>query len=93
MLISSKELEIGQIVKSKAGRDKDRIFLVIAHVDHQYVLVADGDLRKVEAPKRKKIKHLVRLNQISDEIREKILTDKKVSNAMVRRALEKTNLI
>jgi ribosomal protein L14E/L6E/L27E len=93
MLISSKELEIGQFVKSKAGRDKDRLFLVIAHEDEQYVLVADGDLRKVETPKRKKVKHLVKINQISEEVREKILTEKKVSNALVRRTLEKANLI
>ncbi|MDK2867063.1 MAG: hypothetical protein PWP38_1378 [Clostridiales bacterium] len=93
MLISSKELEIGQFVKSKAGRDKDRLFLVIAHVDAQYVLVADGDLRKVETPKRKKVKHLIKINQVSEEIREKILTEKKVSNALVRKTLEKGNLI
>jgi len=31
------DLRIGQVVKSKAGRDKGRIFVVIEIIDDQYV--------------------------------------------------------
>ena len=55
------ELYIGCIVVSTAGRDKGRICAVVGIVDRQYVLIADGRLRKVEAPKKKKLKHLKRL--------------------------------
>ena len=47
----------GQLVRSKAGRDKTRTLAVLA-VDGQLLLVADGDLRKVENPKRKKMQHV-----------------------------------
>ena len=38
------ELSLGQIVSSKAGRDKDKLFAVIQILDDSYVMIADGDL-------------------------------------------------
>ena len=43
----------GQLVRSKAGRDKTRTLAVLA-VEEQMLLLADGDLRKLDNPKRKK---------------------------------------
>ena len=48
----------GTIVRSKAGHDKGLLFMVIA-AQEPYVLLADGRSRKIEKPKRKKIKHAV----------------------------------
>jgi ribosomal protein L14E/L6E/L27E len=50
--------EVGRIVRSKAGRDAGRLFLAVAAFDEEHLLIADGDLRKVEKPKKKKIRHL-----------------------------------
>lgn len=47
----------GSVVKSKAGRDKDR-FLVVVDVLEQKVFVCDGKHHKTEKPKLKNIKHL-----------------------------------
>lgn len=47
----------GQLVRSKAGRDKTRILAVLA-VDGPMLWLADGNLRKVGDPKRKKAKHV-----------------------------------
>ena len=47
----------GQLVRSKAGRDKTRTLAVLA-VDGPMLLVADGDLRKLDNPKRKKMQHV-----------------------------------
>ena len=44
----------GQLVRSKAGRDKTRTLAV----EGQMLLVADGDLRKLDNPKRKKMQHV-----------------------------------
>ena len=44
----------GQLVRSKAGRDKTRTLAVLA-VEEQMLLLADGDLRKLDSPKRKKM--------------------------------------
>lgn len=89
---TTQEITVGQIVKSKAGRDKDRIFIIIDIIDEQYVLVADGDLRKIDKAKKKKIKHLAKYNIISSEINKKISTNEKITNLLLRRELEKLGL-
>lgn len=82
-------LDIGQIVKSKSGRDQGRFFVVIAKVDQDHVLIVDGSLRKIDKPKKKKIKHLAKLNLISNEIRNAVLNNQEISNAFIRRELDK----
>jgi len=49
---------IGTIVVSLSGRDEGRLFAVIDIIDEQYVLIADGKHRKLDKPKKKKLKHL-----------------------------------
>jgi ribosomal protein L14E/L6E/L27E len=85
-------IQIGQYVRSKAGRDKNHVFLVVGIVDQEYVLLSDGDVRRVERPKKKKIKHLFEFGQISEVVREKIQDDKKLTNLMVRKEIEKFDL-
>ena len=51
-------LLLGSIVTSLCGRDKGRSFVVVEIIDADYVYIADGRLRRVESPKRKKIKHI-----------------------------------
>jgi large subunit ribosomal protein L14e len=59
------DLCLGQIVESTAGRDKNNKFVVLCIIDDQYVYISDGDKRKVENPKKKKRKHIKKLNHIS----------------------------
>ena len=47
----------GQLVRSKAGRDKDRTLAVLA-VEGPMLWLADGSLRKIGDPKRKKARHV-----------------------------------
>ena len=51
------QLEPGMLVRSKAGHDKDRIYVVIRAED-EYVYVADGDLSTLRHLKRKNVRHL-----------------------------------
>jgi len=88
---TSKKFVLGEYVVSKAGRDKDRIFIVTSILDEIYVAVADGDLRKIDNPKKKKIKHLNPMDKISEEIADKLNNNKKVTNLSVRREIEKLN--
>ncbi len=87
------ELGLGQVVSSKAGRDKDKLFLVIDILDDQYVLIADGDLRKIEKPKKKKVKHLINHSISNDIIKEKLEKGEKIENIYLRRELEKLGII
>jgi len=52
------EFKRGQVVKSIAGRDKDRL-LVVAEAAEGRVLVIDGKERPLQRPKRKNPKHVV----------------------------------
>jgi len=80
------EIQTGSIVYSKAGRDKGKILLVVS-VEGEYAYVADGDLRRVDKLKKKKLKHLQKTNKVSgisenitnSEIR-KILAEYKPNN-------------
>ncbi|MBP2071989.1 MULTISPECIES: KOW domain-containing RNA-binding protein [Thermoanaerobacterium] len=82
------DTSIGRIVKSKAGRDKDRIFIIVGVADEKHVLIADGDLRKIEKPKKKKLIHLQKYNEVDETIREKILKGETVTNAEIKNALK-----
>jgi ribosomal protein L14E/L6E/L27E len=86
------DLDIGQIVKSKTGRDQGRYFVVFAKIDKEYVLIVDGSLRRIDKPKKKKIKHLAKVNVVSNEIREAILNNEKINNAFVRRELARLGI-
>ncbi len=55
------EIVRGSAVRSRAGRDKGRFFAVLA-VQDGAALVADGDLRKLDKPKRKNLRHLAGTN-------------------------------
>ena len=51
-------METGDIVISRAGHDAGKPFIVIAEVNADFVLIADGNTRKAEAPKLKRKRHL-----------------------------------
>ena len=76
---------IGRVVKAKAGRDLDSFFIIINVIDNIYVQIADGQKRKIENPKKKKIKHLQFTNMWANDIKELLLHSKEVSNADIRK--------
>ncbi len=82
------DLKIGQVVKSKAGRDKSRVFVIVEIIDDSFVLVADGDLRKLSSPKKKKVKHLVIYNTVLEEFANMLKSNEKINDATVRKLLE-----
>jgi large subunit ribosomal protein L14e len=82
------DVKSGQIVYSIAGRDKDRIFIIKKVLDENYVLIADGDLRKIDDPKKKKLKHLKITDTIIEDIGQKVDGKHKVADSDVRRAIE-----
>ncbi len=83
------DIKIGQVVRSVKGRDKDRVFIVVGVVDDQHVLISDGELRRIDKPKKKKLKHIAVFNTSSDEVKERIINQKKINNAFIRRELER----
>ena len=80
------ELERGNIVRSAAGRDRGKLFIVLA-VEGEFLLLADGKGRKVEAPKRKKRKHVCFLSREEHPLSEQIKQNAKITNSELRRVL------
>ena len=87
MYLSSQELQIGQFVKSKAGRDKGHVMIVVGRVDEFHVLVADGDLRKLEKPKKKKVKHLIKHGELDVELQSALMDGKSILNAWLNKKI------
>lgn len=73
------QFEIGMIVKSISGHDKDR-FYVLVGLEKGYGYIADGKRRKLEKPKRKNIIHLSKTNCV-------LKMDSLDTNLKLRRAL------
>ena len=48
---------IGELATSKAGHDKDRLYMIVGE-EGEWVYLCDGRLRGVEHPKKKKKKHI-----------------------------------
>ncbi|MFZ5353459.1 MAG: hypothetical protein ACOZCL_12165 [Bacillota bacterium] len=86
-----KDISIGQYVESTAGHDSGRNFVVICIINSQYVYISDGYNKTVENPKKKKVKHLKKLNYISDEIKCKIESGRKVTNSEIRSFIKSIN--
>lgn len=81
------DLNLGQVVRSAAGRDKGRIFLIVERAD-EFVKICDGERRKIEKSKRKKKKHLKKTNHVVYELKEKLEKGQRISDAEIRRYLE-----
>jgi len=80
------EMETGQVVKSLAGRDKGRLYLVVGFAEGNRALLADGRCRTVSSPKKKNLKHLQPYRSVFPEIKERIqqgnLSDISVRNIL-----------
>ncbi len=50
-------LKVGTVVKSLAGRDKDKLLSVVGESGN-HILVCDGKERPLERPKQKNTRHL-----------------------------------
>lgn len=81
--------EIGDLVLSKAGRDKASFLIVVGVLDNKMVFLADGKSRKIEKPKLKKIKHISKINVKSTLICDKIKRNEKIPNALIRKEIER----
>ncbi len=76
----------GALVVATAGRDKDKFFVVMA-VDDNYAYISDGRTRKVDVPKKKKLKHLKTTDYVSETLKEKLICGQMVTNSMVRKEI------
>ena len=82
------EISKSDVVLSVAGHDKGMLFYVI-DTDGVYVSLANGKERKVEKPKRKKLKHVRKLPRPDSSLTAKIRSGEPLLNSELRRELAK----
>jgi len=75
----------GTIVKSIAGRDEGGLFFVLA-AEGDFLLLADGKHRRVEHPKRKRMKHVQPVEN-ANPLAERIRSSEKITNSELRKAI------
>lgn len=85
----------GRVVLSTQGRDEGRYFVVLSVIDEQFVLMADGLTRKIDHPKKKKVKHLrpkpILVNVDGSTLPNKHLQDSDLRKALAEHGLEISN--
>lgn len=84
---------IGKVVLSKAGRDRDHLYVIVRQVDNNYVLLANGDTKLIDRPKKKKIKHLSILESVDDELLSLIRSCDKSTNLKIKRFLKLRGIV
>ena len=82
--------KIGEFAKSKAGHDKEEIFIII-NKEEEYVYLVDGKSRILDKPKKKKIKHIQVINHIDEELQRKLETNLILRDEDIKRAIKSYN--
>lgn len=77
-------IEIGSIVVSLAGRDEGRRFIVIQEVDDDFVMVANGRLRRMDRLKKKRRKHLKPTGEVVWQLRDRLADGRPVEDHELR---------
>ncbi|MFB1051396.1 RNA-binding protein [Paraliobacillus sp. JSM ZJ581] len=81
--------QIGQVVQILQGREAGQYAIVIGIVDDRFALLADGEKRKYDRPKKKNLNHVLPINFISPEVQKSLLETGRVTNGKLRFAISK----
>lgn len=81
------ECTAGQVVYSKNGRDKGKLFMVLS-VEGDYLYLADGKQRMLEKPKRKKVKHVQPTNFVDKTMQKRLKEQGYILNADIIKLLK-----
>lgn len=84
-------LNLGDIVYSKSGRDQGRYYVVVEVLAEGYVKIADGQIRKIGNPKKKKVKHLKGKGINLELLAEKFKEGKQVFDSELKSLLRTLN--
>ncbi len=77
--------ELGDIVMSKAGHDKKKLFVIAQIVNQQFVLIVNGTTRSINNPKIKRTKHLrlvIKNENLAVKITNAMLENKDIVNEL-----------
>jgi large subunit ribosomal protein L14e len=81
--------QIGEIVKVLRGKDQHGYAVIVGIVDDRFVLIADGDKRRFDEPKKKNLLHLEFQHKVSSEVADSMRETGRVTNAKLRYSIQK----
>jgi len=80
-------MTLGQIVYSRSGRDAGRAFIIVKMENDDYVYISDGDMRRFEKAKKKRVKHIRQTDFVDNDIMNRLIEGNNVSNSLIRKTL------
>ena len=80
------DLRRGDVVRSLAGHDKGSLFCVV-DTEGDFLLLANGKERKLNSPKRKRVKHAVRAGTSDHPVFQRLSSGETVGDNELRKAL------
>ena len=81
------DIVTSDVVASLCGRDKGALMMVVGLDSEGYAFLCDGRLRKIEKPKRKKLRHIRLVCHTGCQAAQKLRAGERLSNSEIRRAL------
>ncbi|MFD1021228.1 RNA-binding protein [Thalassobacillus hwangdonensis] len=81
--------QLGQVVRIVQGRESGQYAVVIDYIDDRFVLLADGEKRKYDRPKKKNLQHVELMDFVSPEVHKSLLETGRVTNGKLRFAVSK----
>jgi large subunit ribosomal protein L14e len=80
---------IGRLVRVLRGKAQGGYAVIIGIVDERFVLIADGDKRRFDDPKKKSLQHLELLPTVGAEVASSIDETGRVTNAKLRYVIQR----
>lgn len=71
----------------------DHLYVIVRQIDKDYVLLANGDTKSIDMPKKKKIKHLSILEDIDGELLSSIKACDKSTDLKIKRFLKVRGIV
>ncbi|GGF35079.1 hypothetical protein GCM10010954_37670 [Halobacillus andaensis] len=80
---------IGQVVRIVQGREAGQYAVIIDILEDRFLLLADGEKRKYDRPKKKNLQHVELKDFVSPEVQNSLLETGRVTNGKLRFAVSK----
>lgn len=79
---------VGNFATSLAGHDKNQLYIIIRE-DEEYVYLCDGNLKKMDTPKRKSRKHIQIIKAgMDEELASKLAKGELVRDEEIKRTIK-----
>ncbi|WP_339060618.1 KOW domain-containing RNA-binding protein [Tepidibacillus marianensis] len=84
MSMSEMNFQVGEIVQIIQGREMGKYGIILGFENERFLLIADGDKRKFDKPKKKNIRHVKSTGYVSKDAISSLEETGKLTNGKMR---------